>query len=228
MNDRSQPDSTPNPDAQYKSITQEEFDAKLKLHEEWLQLSEEEQRKQSDKRLVLKHYDLTSIQLLVKNLSNSVLSGCNFQGMQLSGTDFTDADLQNSNLLEADFWDALVINTDLRGADLRKTYWENANMADTNLEGANVELANFLFAMEKRVSQIQQAQNWDKALYRDFFREKLGISDEACRETIESYVDWEMIGADKHQGHHPKYASARDAFRQLKLDGLIQSCGLKK
>jgi len=228
MNDSTQPDPTPSPDAQYKPITQEEFEAKLKLHEEWLGLSEEEQQKQSDKRLVLKNYDLSLLPLIAKNLSNAVLAGCNFRGMQLLATDFTGADLTNANLQEADLSDASFINAELRGADLGKTFWDKANLTDSNLEGADVELANFLYATGKRVSQIKQAKNWDKAVYRDFFREKLGISDEACREIIERYVDWEMIGADKHQSHHPKYASVRDAFRQKKLEGWIQGCGLQK
>ncbi len=213
--------------SQYKSITQEEFDAKLQLHEEWLALSEGERAKQDDKRMVLEHFDLSPLKLIAKNLSEAVLIDCNFHGMQLSRNDFSGAVLKNANLQEADLWEAVVDNTDLSGADLRKSYWDKASLTDSNLEGANVELANFLYATGKRVSQLQQAKNWDKALYRDFFREKLGISDAACREIIERYVDWEMIGADKLQSHNPKYASVRDAFRQKKLDGWIKGCGLK-
>ena len=53
-------DDTPNdpePQAEpstkkYKTITQEEFDEKLKRHLQWLELDEDEQEKQKDKRII--------------------------------------------------------------------------------------------------------------------------------------------------------------------------------
>lgn len=87
MNDDTPKDPEPQaepPAEKYKTITQEEFDEKLKLHHQWLELDEDEQKQQKDKQLVLHNYDLSHL-----NLSRKDLSQVDFQRSNLKEASLT-------------------------------------------------------------------------------------------------------------------------------------------
>lgn len=97
MNDDTSKDPKPPADLPaegYHTITQEEFDEKLKLHHQWLEFDEDEQEQQKDKRLVLKFYDLTQLNLEEKDLRKVNFFGCNLEKANLRGTILEEADLE--------------------------------------------------------------------------------------------------------------------------------------
>lgn len=140
-----------------KTITQEELDKKLKLHELWLNHDERGvilDLSRTDLRGLnltstnlsganLEHADLSNTNLSGTNLSHGILKyanlkGVNLIGADLSGTNLTDADLSYVNLIGAN-----LVDTNLSGANLSFTDLRNSNLVGSNLTDANLKSTNF-------------------------------------------------------------------------------------
>ena len=83
---------------------------------------------------ILRHDDLTGIDLTGVDLHDANLRGRNLSRVKLSGADLHDAKLQGAKLREADLSGADLRNANLSGADLT-----GANLSGADLTGANLE-----------------------------------------------------------------------------------------
>jgi len=93
-----------------KTITQEELNEKISMHEQWLR------NESTGKRLWLRNCDLRGMDLSEKNLRDSILAETN-----LSGTDFRETVLTNANLYGSDFTKAVLTGSILIRANLTDT-----------------------------------------------------------------------------------------------------------
>ncbi|MEL6461720.1 MAG: pentapeptide repeat-containing protein [Cyanobacteria bacterium J06621_15] len=132
--------------------------------------------------------NLDNTSLIKANLSGANLSQTNLVKANLSG-----ANLSQTNLVEANLSGADLSQTNLDGARFVGANLENSNLSNTSLLRANLSGANLINADLNNAKfwnlelgglqnitpyQIQQAKNWDKAIYSPEFREKLGLSTE--------------------------------------------------
>ena len=150
MNDDTSKDPEPQaepPTKKYKTITQEEFDEKLKLHHEWLELDEDEQKKQVNKSLVLQGYDLSHLELHGEDMRQIDFQGSNLWGAHLDKSNLTkanlcSADFRGASLNGANLREALLFAVDLRGAFLTGADLSKANLYGSFLEGTMFNGAN--------------------------------------------------------------------------------------
>lgn len=129
-----------------KTITQEELDKKLELHELWLDDN------MQGVRLDLSGFDLRGIDLEGANLQYASLRGSNLIASNLKHANLTEADLNDTNLIasklkhanltDADLTDANLSNAYLTGADLIYACLNDANLTEADLTGANLNYAD--------------------------------------------------------------------------------------
>jgi len=130
------------------SLTQEELNKTLDLHEAWLSGSEGGiQANLNNKRLM--DLNFSGRRLSKATFTNACLSKSNFQGAELIEADLTKAKLFHANLTKANLEKALMLgcqfeNADLTGANLQDAQLNNAHLGNatlknTNLSGANLE-----------------------------------------------------------------------------------------
>jgi len=94
----------------------------------------------------------------------------------LSGADLEAAAMSLSDLSMANLSGAYLVQADLRKTNLRQADLSNANLTRANLGEADLQQANLRGAVGLTPQQIKQAQNWERAIYDDHFREKLNGS----------------------------------------------------
>ena len=109
--------------------------------------------------------------------------------LNLKYCNLIEADLRNANLIGIDFYDSILARANLFRANLfRADLWktslwranlEEANLKEAILEEANLEGANLRRAKGLTIEQVKSAQNWEKAIYDDNFRKKLGLPPES-------------------------------------------------
>ncbi|GIK39114.1 MAG: hypothetical protein BroJett011_29470 [Chloroflexota bacterium] len=104
--------------------------------------------------------------LLGGNLRRAKLQNADLSRAKMGDANFESAILQNANLQDAGFHRANLQNTNLQNADLQDTALEDANLYGADLRGVR----------NVTIEQIKAAKNWEKAIYDDDFRQKLGLS----------------------------------------------------
>ena len=149
----------------------------MRIERYWntIEAAEEEKysraRNQALQELVKLGVSLKSINLSTKHLNNAELNGADLQNAQLNGANLRGANLQNTNLSGAN-----LKNTNLRGANLSGANLKNAKFGSAKLGGAIFwDETSGKEAQNITPEQIEQALNWDKAIYSPEFREKLGL-----------------------------------------------------
>ena len=118
---------------------------------------------------------LDDANLIQANLSNTNLSAANLERVNLNKADLSDAILDGANLINATLGNtnlssAILIGANLQGATLSKANLTKADLSGANLKGANfaganINKADFRKTKNIDLSQIEQAQNWQSAIY---------------------------------------------------------------
>jgi uncharacterized protein YjbI with pentapeptide repeats len=98
-------------------VTLAELAEVLRLHELWLDESEEGVRA-----------NLSGANLFGANLSGANLSGANLSGANLSGANLSGANLSGANLFGANLFGANLFGADLSGADLSRADLSRADL----------------------------------------------------------------------------------------------------
>ena len=109
---------------------------------------------------------LKSISLRRSNLYKASLHKAKLYWVDLHKADLSEADLSGADLYKANLYRA-----NLGRANLYK-----ANLYKTKLIKADLDGANLVDSKGITVKQIQQAENWDKAIFSKDFRQELGLS----------------------------------------------------
>ncbi len=137
----------------------------------------------------LSRADLSDAYLSDANLSRANLNNAYLSGADLSRANLRGARLRGANLSRADLSDAYLSGADLRGANLSRANLNNAYLSGADLRGADLSRANLnnaylihadLFKADLRGAifdpeEIKKAKNWDKAIYDDEMKRKLGL-----------------------------------------------------
>ena len=117
-------------------------------------------------------------------LEDIPLKGIDLGGADLKGADLKGADLRGVNLMRANLMGANLRRADLMGADLMRTNLMGANLMGADLRGVNLMRANLMGVNLRRADlrgaifepeEIKKAKNWDKAIYDDEMKKKLGL-----------------------------------------------------
>ncbi|MBD2605716.1 pentapeptide repeat-containing protein [Scytonema hofmannii FACHB-248] len=139
--------------------------------------------------------DLSSANLRVAKLSGANLTGANLSLANLSLANLSLADLNFADLNFANLSYANLGFANLTSANLSDANLSGANLSYANLSGANLSLAdlsladlsladlyfadlsgvNLSLAENLTPEQVKSAKNWEKAIYDDKFRQKLGL-----------------------------------------------------
>lgn len=127
-----------------KTISQEELNEKIRLHELWLEGLDGE-------RLYLNHFDLSCANLSYANLREANLSYVDLSYANLKDTNLSCATLNHSNLRHANLIHANLYHAYLCGANLEQANLMYANLSRvdfniTDLSYANLEQANLMYA----------------------------------------------------------------------------------
>jgi len=117
------------------TITKEELEEKIKLHQDWLDNID------GGKRLNLKSANLESANLGSANLENAYLEKANLKNAYLGKANLKNANLENANLENANLENAYLGKANLEKANLENAYLENANLENAYLEKANFKNA---------------------------------------------------------------------------------------
>ncbi|MEH1816257.1 MAG: pentapeptide repeat-containing protein [Nostoc sp.] len=133
--------------------------------------------------------NLISASLIGASLRGAKLNGANLSGIDLSGVyligaDLIGASLSNANLSDADLSDADLSGADLSGASLSNANLSNAYLGNTkyaNLRNADLSNTDLKYAKNLTSEQVKSARNWDKAIYNEHFRTKLGLPPEPAK-----------------------------------------------
>jgi len=152
-----------------KAITQEQFNDKYDLHQEWLNDNSKGERLDlsfTDLREInfyerknLSWADLYSADLNSADLSSADLSSANLHSADLNSADLNSADLSSADLISADLSSAdlssaNLYSADLRSADLRWADLRWADLSSAGLRSANLYLAKGLFSFQAERHQL--------------------------------------------------------------------------
>jgi uncharacterized protein YjbI with pentapeptide repeats len=126
--------------------------------------------------------NLEDAQLKWARLGWASLYRANLDGANLAKANLEAANLTEANLEVANLDGANLAETDLDGASLFGAQLDGANLFKASLRGINLHCVDLSKAKSLRVDQVKQAQNWEKAIYDESFRKKLGLLPEASKE----------------------------------------------
>jgi uncharacterized protein YjbI with pentapeptide repeats/energy-coupling factor transporter ATP-binding protein EcfA2 len=124
----------------------------------------------------LSHADLSSATLSGANLSGANLSSATLSSANLSSATLSSATLSSATLSGADLSSATLSGATLSGANL-----SNADLTDADLSSANLSNASLIGVKNLIPEQVKSAINWDKAIYDEHFRAKLGLPPEPAK-----------------------------------------------
>jgi uncharacterized protein YjbI with pentapeptide repeats len=124
---------------------------------------------------VLNNADLMGAKLSSALLTNAKLSSAKLIGAHLSSAVLRVANLRGADLRGADLSSTDLSFADLRGANLSEASLFDANLGDANLSNANLSDADLWGAKNLTPKQVKSAKNWEKAIYDEAFRAKLGL-----------------------------------------------------
>ncbi|MFN6539631.1 MAG: pentapeptide repeat-containing protein [Nostoc sp. EkiNYC01] len=114
--------------------------------------------------------------------NNTNLKGINLRGTNLRSTSYLNGvDLSYADLSYVNLSDAELRQTNLSYVNLSNAYLVNADLSNTNLSGANLQDADFRSIRNLTSEQVKAAKNWEKAIYDEDFRAKLGLSPEPAK-----------------------------------------------
>ena len=118
--------------------------------------------------------------------------GVNFRGSNLKGAVLFYADLRSADLYKAVLVDAelglanlrlaYLMEAEVSGADLSDTDCRRAFLKRANLKGTDIFDADLRSAYGIAPDQIKQAKDWQKAHYRNDFRQQLGLPPEQIKD----------------------------------------------
>jgi uncharacterized protein YjbI with pentapeptide repeats len=124
----------------------------------------------------LSHADLSSATLSGANLSRADLISTTLSSANLSSANLSGANLSSATLSGADLSSATLSGATLSGANL-----SNADLTDADLSSANLSNASLIGVKNLIPEQVKSAINWDKAIYDEHFRAKLGLPPEPAK-----------------------------------------------
>ncbi len=135
--------------------------------------------------------DLRGANLKGTDLSDADLSGADLRFADLSDTDLRDTKLSRAKLKRAIYNKATKLpknfdpnqeqmlliapGVNFSGADLSRIDFKLADFQGINLTNANLEGSDLQFVQNLTPEQVKAAKNWEKAIYSDEFRKKLGL-----------------------------------------------------
>jgi uncharacterized protein YjbI with pentapeptide repeats/energy-coupling factor transporter ATP-binding protein EcfA2 len=140
--------------------------------------------------------NLSDAKLSGANLRNAYLSDANLRNADLSDADlrnanFSDANLSGVKLERAVYGEyttfpnnfdpatqqmlLIAPGVNLSGIDLSYLDLSYTDLKDVNLSNADLSYTNLSYAQNLTPKQVKSANNWEKAKYNDYFREKLGL-----------------------------------------------------
>ncbi|MGF1672910.1 MAG: pentapeptide repeat-containing protein [Rivularia sp. (in: cyanobacteria)] len=119
--------------------------------------------------------------IYAKNLSSASLSFANLSranliyAKNLSSASLSFANLSSANLSSADLRSANLSSANLSSAELSWTYFGFAEFQGINLTNANLEYSGLNNVKNLTPEQVKAGKNWEKAIYDDEFKKKLGL-----------------------------------------------------
>jgi energy-coupling factor transporter ATP-binding protein EcfA2 len=135
--------------------------------------------------------NLSNTNLRSANLSNADFRGADLRGSNLSNADFRGVDFRGVNLKKATYnkktklpknfdptrEQMLLIapGVNLKDADLSFINFWDADFQGIKLTNANLEGSNLSNVENFTPEQVKAAKNWEKAIYDEEFRKKLGL-----------------------------------------------------
>ena len=125
--------------------------------------------------------NLSNASLSKANLSNASLSSANLSranliyAKNLSSASLSFANLSSANLSSADLRSANLSSANLSSAELSWTYFGFAEFQGINLTNANLEYSGLNNVKNLTPEQVKAGKNWEKAIYDDEFKKKLGL-----------------------------------------------------
>ena len=134
-------------------------------------------------RAILTRANLTGANLTEANLTEAVLPEANLPEANLTGANLTEAILPKANLTGANLTEAVLpgaklLETNLTcayltGANFSTTDSDQANFAGAYLKDADLFHTNLRQTKNLLISQVESAQNWDRAIYDDELLEQV-------------------------------------------------------
>ncbi len=119
--------------------------------------------------------DLSKAKLNEADLVKTYMRQAHLQDADLSQANLSGADIDGSDLSRAKLNGVRFIKTYMPKAQLQKADLSQANLSEANIDGADLSRANLQGAKNLNLDQVKRAKNWDKAIYDDEFRKKLGL-----------------------------------------------------
>ena len=191
-----------------KTYTQNQLDAIIKSHGEWLtggcvgtcaNLRYADLRYADLSGANLSYADLSDADLSDADLSDANLSDANLSDADLSDADLSYANLRYANLSDADLSDADLRWADLRWADLRWADLSGADLSGADLSGADLSGADLLCTGNMRNIKTIQADRWAVGYTHDTMQigcqrhmiaEWFEFSDEDIASMDDGALDW--------------------------------------
>lgn len=138
-----------------------------------------------DKRLDLSCANLSRAKLSKANLGGANLGGADLRGAILWDANFGGAILGRANLsgaelLRANLSHAHLIRTNLSETNLVQASLRKASLLEANLREANIAYCDLFKALNLTPDQVKSANHWEKAIYDEDFRKKLGLPPESA------------------------------------------------
>jgi uncharacterized protein YjbI with pentapeptide repeats len=124
---------------------------------------------------ILGRANLEDTDLKRANLEKTDLGECNLRGANLQQAKLISADLRNSNLEKTDLTGANIENAKLLGSHLNEANLKGANLDQTILKEANLQGAIFEGARNITKSQLEDAANWQLAIYSEDLIKQFGL-----------------------------------------------------
>jgi hypothetical protein len=173
-----------------KTITQEEWDEKVRLHEVWLKY------RSSGQKLELEGYDLSKLVFKKnKDLRLANLKCSNFQGMdlkfldlrtiELNYADFRNADLSYSDLSRSDLTYSNLEYAALKGAILENTHIDHANLYNTTGNREEIKtyhLGKYTVNITSKLMQIGRNNHSIKKWFQ--------LKDSEIKKLHPEFLDW--------------------------------------
>ena len=123
---------------------------------------------------------LTEAFLRGADMEDTILNRADLAGADLSGANLMDATLQRAILKSATMEDTILNRADLAGANLHWANLRNARLVGANMKEAIWDEADLYRANLKEATfdprDIKEAKNWEKAIFDDSQRQKLGLT----------------------------------------------------
>ncbi len=167
MSDSKSKNNTANGESQeekYYKISEEELQAKIKEHKEWL-----DSGGISGERMYLQNKILSAVKAFMPDLRHAVLINCKMEGFFIELADFRDADLTQTSFKDSYLFRVNFQNAGLGFTDFSGTHLENVDFRGANLYGANLKTAagietKLLAGCNLERSMLSEDVDWEEEL----------------------------------------------------------------